>query len=109
MTKHHKWTKSIKAMAISLLLAPALMPGAAFADEYEKDEKKMTLREARKMFQARFDKIDTDKDGEISRAEFEASQPKFEDIDTDGSNALSKRELRKFLQARKQENMPEKD
>ncbi|MGC6471500.1 MAG: hypothetical protein ACON4W_01325 [Parvibaculales bacterium] len=97
---------SLKALALSLTLAPALMTGVALADDHKK---KMTLREARKAFQARFDMMDGDKNGSISRAEFEATQPKFDNIDTDGDNAISKSELRSFLKSVRQKRKATKD
>ena len=96
-------------LALTLILAPALMSGTAHADDKYGEKKKMTLREARKAFQARFDMMDADNDGSISRAEFEATQPKFDNIDTDGNNAVSKSELRSFLKSVRQKRQAEKE
>lgn len=99
---------SFKTILVSLFLMPTLVTGVASAGDHKEDKKKMNLRELRKAFQERFDKMDTDQDGKISRAEFEATLPKFDNIDTDGSNALSKAELRSYLKSVRDQRNAEK-
>ncbi len=86
-SKNHRRTLAHLTLALGLVLS--LMAGLAYADGHK--------GKAKKHAKHRFKAIDTDKNGEISRTEFEAAQPKFEQIDTDNSNALSKSELRSFI------------